>query len=209
MAVKDVGRGPTPNPRLEIAVHNIGARRVVIDQARVEVKRIYELKRCASQDDLPLSNSYGLTLPVNAQKGDVFDQPLHQQVGPDEADRFAIALSAGPLRDRPSSVFLFEIKVGLFSDGPRPMLSAGTAQVSLPKLPLIGEYFWGEGTRQILHGFVIEGGEIVKELRRFSMPCWRSNTDLLRDAFQSRAVRSTQMEEISRELVTPTLTALK
>ncbi|HEX3241282.1 MAG TPA: hypothetical protein VHR18_14235 [Solirubrobacterales bacterium] len=209
LMVRDAERSPQPRPHLEITLHNTGGKRAVIDGARVTVQRIFELRRCASQDDLPLTNTYGMSLPAEARAGQAFETPLHQQVGPDEADRFAIGFHTRPPADSPSSIFLFQIDIALRNDGPRPVLPIGTAVVALPELPLVGEYFWDRSTAEVIRGFAVTEPDYVRYLQRFAMPCWRSNTKALRQASSGSARHSALLEQISADLVTPNNSSLE
>jgi hypothetical protein len=209
LAVKDLPRFGEGRARVEVTLHNMGNRRVVIDRADVEVRDVYELRRCASQDDIPISRSYGLPLPIEAKTGDVFSAPLHQQVGPDEADRFSIAMSTKPPANNPASLFLFKIDLSLQTNAPKPGLPLGDAVIGLPELPSAGRYYWTAETPQILERFLIGSPSYIGELRRFSMPCWRANTAALRQAAAVSAVRSQSLKEILAEVIAPNLQALK
>jgi hypothetical protein len=81
MLVRDIDVTPR-HAQLEIVLHNTGDQLVVIDQARIRIRHVYRLLRCATQGDLPLSNTYGVLLPIDAKPNEVIGTPLHQQVGP-------------------------------------------------------------------------------------------------------------------------------
>lgn len=197
--------GLKPHASLEMILHNTGGRLVVIDGARVEVLHSYELPRCASQDDLPSSGTYGMPLSVLSKPGDVLTQDLHQQVGADEADRFEIALGPKwPRGEATSTVYLFEVSIGLHTDAPQRYYRVGKALISLPTPPYPGEYYWNAETPKIVHDFVATASQkYIAEMKRRSMPCWRENTADLRSAFTSRAVRSSDLDEVQRNLISP------
>jgi hypothetical protein len=202
--VRDVERGPNqPKAELEVILHNTGGRRVVIDRVALEVRNVYELRRCASQDDLPLSNTYGVVVPADAKTGEVLEAPLHQEVGADEADRFAIALSTRPVAGERGSLYLFELGVSLHSDGSHPSLPVGTALIALPQVPISGEYYWGKETAALIRGLAATSPGYVRELRSFSMPCWQGNTVAMRRAFRVSASRSALLDGVAEELVAP------
>lgn len=202
--VRDVERGPDkPKAQLEVILHNTGRRRVVIDRATLEVRNVYELRRCASQDDLPLSNTYGVVVPADSKAGAVFEAPLHQEVGADEADRFALSLSTRPVAGERGSLYLFELGVSLHNDGSHPDLPVGTALIALPEIPISGEYYWAGGTAELIRGLATTSPGYLRELRSFSMPCWQSNTAALRRAFRASASRSALLAQVAKELVTP------
>lgn len=208
--VIDTERGPgQPRPHLEITLHNLGDRRIVIDRARIEIRRVYELRRCASQDDLPLSNTYGIALPVRRPPGTVLEPPLHQQLGPDEADRFALSLSADTRGGGRGSLFIFELDVSLSDDANPSNLHLGSLLIALPELPVPGEYYWGSETADLIRGLATTSPDYVRELRDYSMGCWRSNTEKLQTAFANRALRSAEMKAIADELVVPSSAAIE
>jgi hypothetical protein len=210
LVVRDVGRGPEPHSHIEVAIHNTGGRLAVIDEARISIRHVYKLPRCASQDDLPLSNTYGVSLPVNSRPGEVRVAPLHQQVGADQADRFAISISAKWPHDRVTgTLYLFEVGIALRTDGPQHRLPLGSALVALPMRPDPGEYYWTDDTPKLLRGLIVSSPTYVKQLRRFSMACWRANTATLRRALTTATARSGALAAISKELVTPTFAALE
>ena len=206
---RDVLRFGRERAYLEVTLHNQGGRLIVIDGAEVKVRRVYKLRRCAAQDDLPLSNVYGLTLPVSARKGETFEAPLHQQIGPDEADRFRIELSTKPPPEDLASVYLFEIQVRLKNDGAEPDLPLGTAVLALPKIPSAGEYFWDAGTLKVLRNFVLYEPKYARYLRRFAMPCWRSNTAALEAVGEGKKDRSENLEKTIKGLIEPSADALE
>jgi hypothetical protein len=203
------GVAPSPHVRVEIVLHNLGGGLVVVDQANLQVRRRYELPRCASQDDLPLSNTYGVPVPVQARPGNLVEAPLHQQIGPDDADRLAFSLSAKwPGDGATSTLYLFEFDLSLLTDQPRPEVSLGRVLVSLPHHPFAGEYFWGSDTEELIQGLAATSPDYVKQLRNVALPCWRSNTRSLRQAFASSAALSPELEAVSAELVPPNPAAL-
>jgi hypothetical protein len=209
MTVRDIHRGSGSHGRLEIALHNTGDRLVVIDQARFEIRRIYRLPRCTTQGDLPLTNVYGIVLPIGAKPGDVVKAPLHQQVAADEADRFAISLSTKRPADGPAAVYLFEFDLALVNDGPQSPLVLGTVLASLPEMAASGEYFWTKKTVALLRNY--ENPEHLSPRERWgeAMPCWRSNTVVLGRALANPAVRAPELNALSDNLVTPSYSALE
>jgi hypothetical protein len=204
-AVLDSTRNFHPHPRLELTVHNTGGKLIVVDRASFRIKRVYALPRCASQDDIPLSNTYGVGLPIDARPGERIEAPLHQQVGADEADRFAVGLSAKLPRDQPTStVYLFALDVSLRTDGPEGELPLGAMLISLPVIPYPGEYYWAADTPEIIGNLLAASPDYARQLKQFSMPCWRRNTAILRRALDKPYLRSPHLNALSAELVTPT-----
>lgn len=194
---------------LEVVVHNFGGRLVVIDGIRIKVRQVYEIGRCTTQGDLILSNSYGVLLPLGAKFGYTVEKPLHQQIGPDQADRFGISFGTRVSRDSEPAVYLFEVEAALLNDGPRNALPMGRAILSLPDTPSSGQYFWGEGTIKTLKA--LEGGESQspRQMWAEAMPCWRTNTGILRQFLDGDAERSPELKAIPRELLTPSFSKLE
>jgi hypothetical protein len=151
---------------------------------------------------------YGLQIPADSNAGDVLELPLHQELGPDEADRFAIALSTKPLPTEPGSVYLFELTLSLRNDGPNSDLAAGRALIALPELPTVGEYYWGTGTAEMLRTWSKSEHFSARQMWGESMPCWRTNTHVLRRALSVEAVRSSNLNQIAAELATPSFAAI-
>jgi hypothetical protein len=207
LVVWDYGKGPHPKPHLEVILHNVGGTRAVVDAASVVVKEVSPLDRCASQDDIPLSDVYGAVLPHRASSKPVV-VPLHDQLGPDGVDRFKILLSTPLARLDPATYFVFRIEVNLINDSPEGSLPIGAALVSLPEIPDQGEYFWDHQTVGLLRGFETEG-LIARELWAEAMPCWRRNTKILRRALDPPGVRSPEVASIANELVTPSFSKLE
>jgi hypothetical protein len=205
---RDFTQGPHPNAHLEVLLYNVGGTLAVVDGATVRVKGVFALRRCASQDDIPLSDTYGLVLPHQASASEVHELPLHDQVGPDGVDRFAISVSTGLSQQSPATYFLFRLELALRNDGPESPLPVGTALIALPTVPDEGEYYWTPTTIELLRTFQTEG-QTVSEFWGESMPCWRRNTKILRRAFSVPAIRSAKLDAISRELVGPSFAKLE
>jgi hypothetical protein len=205
LLVKEAGGGS----RLEVTLHNTGERRVVIDGARIEIRRVYEAGHCYPQGDLPLSNSYGVQLPPDSSPGTELKAPLHQQLGADQADRFAISFGL-PESDMPPPVnYLFELDLSLTNDGPAGPLPLGGVQVSLPYAPAPGEDFWVDGSAEYLAAeFDLSNERSLGEFRA-AMRCWRANTAVLEEAFSHPAVRSPNLDAISDLMVKPSFAAVE
>jgi hypothetical protein len=204
---RDFNMGPHPNAHLEVILHNRGGTRAVVDEAIVKVDRVFAVKRCASQDDIPLSETYGLVLPHHAQSTSHV-VPLHDQVGPDEIDRFALSVSTHLSNRDPATYYLFRLSLELGNDSPRSPLPIGNALIALPIVPDQGEYFWTPTTVGLLRNFQTEG-QTVREFWGQSMPCWRRNTKVLKKAFKAPAVQSAKLAAISRELIFPSFAKLE
>jgi hypothetical protein len=209
-----------PPPRLEILLHNTGGQRAVLSRAKIEIRRVGSLRQCVSQGDLPLSTTYAATLPADASPGDVVEAPLHQQLGADEADRFAIALGvrAAPRSSRYTSrgreslpgPYLFELAISLVSDeGGRP-LDVGSALVSVPFAPDAPVFYWDRASEGRLVRYDRAQERTAEELGQappwpppYTSKCWLSNTRTLRSMLSSNAKRSPTLEAVGSSIITP------
>jgi hypothetical protein len=190
---------------VELIVHNAGRGRSVISRAEIEVVKVYELPLCFTQGSLPISEHYGAQLPIGAQPGDIVELPLHQQVGPNRADRFAIHLSAkGKGQGAKGSIpglYLFEFKVSLVHDGQAKALPMGSALVSLPAVPVSSEFLLLDGLETV-NGYFNPDGRPVREAWADQMPCWRANAKV---AILARETDATMSAELARTLGSVTL----
>ncbi len=210
-------------PRLEILLHNIGDKRAVLSRANIEIRRVALLRQCFSQGDLPLSTTYAATLPANAAPGHVVQAPLHEQLGGDEAGRFAIGLGvrADPAKSSYSirgkqnlaGLYLFEIAISLISDEGGQPLSVGRALVSLPSTPEPLGFYWDRPTVKQLVQYdqaVDRGDEVVGSSTSFppwppawTKKCWFANTKILRSMLSSDAKRSPTLKAVGNSIITP------
>ena len=200
---------PPHRAALEPIVHNGGRGRAVISKARIEILAVHPLPLCFTQGGFPLSEVYGARLPATADPGDVVETPLHQEIGPDQPDRFRIEL--GVISDETvdfRGLYLFEVRVSLVHDGERQALSLGEALVSLPGVPGT-EYFLTAAEAKILDEAFNPKGIPVRRYWAAQMGCWRSNTRITRRALASPIARSPQMDAVDSGIVTPTFSALE
>lgn len=132
-----------PNPKLEVKVHNTGTRRVVITHGQVEVRQLIVLPWCeAPGAALRETGRYDVALPASPGSNGVVEVPVNQQVGPDEADRFAF--SFGVVRTEPPesvryTVRVYQLDVALRHDGGGAPVKVGTFVLALPSVPGIHE----------------------------------------------------------------------
>lgn len=216
-------------PRLEILLHNIGDKRAVLSRANIEIRRVGLLRQCFSQGDLPLSTTYAATLPANAAPGHVVQAPLHEQLGGDEADRFAIGLGvrADPAKSSYSmggkqnlpGLYLFEVAISLISDEGGQPLSVGRALVSLPVAPEPFGFYWDRPTMEQL---VQYDREVERNRKAAGDPtssppwppawtkkCWLANTKTLRGMLAADAERSPTLTAVGNSIITPDVSLLE
>ena len=193
--------------RLDIKLHNVGTRRLVLTRARVSVLAVVRLPLCYSQGGLGVTGHYDVTLPARTGSVEVH---LHQQLGPDEADRFRLAVgtsknnlqistpatAASPARLRS---LVYRLRVAIFHDGAATPIDLGEALVSVPSAPDEVEHFWPKALEtksqtelQTMYGW--------ERLDRASMTCWRTNTSRLRRMLGSGGSRSPELAAVRARL---------
>jgi len=205
LVAHDEGWGTRSPAHLDIAVRNAGADRAVIDEAEIEVLHVYELRRCAPVGAPPAHGTRGASLATDSAPGQTVAEPLHRQLGAGAAQRFSIPLSVEAPTGRRGSVFLFELRVDLHGDGAQADVGAGTALISLPGAPRVGDYYWGPRTAGLVRDLAANSPEALVVLSRSVMPCWRANTATLRQALAAEDTRSPRLAAVAAQLTRPTL----
>lgn len=116
---------------LDIKVHNAGKERGIIKGAVITIRDYVEMRVCAGQSDvLESSATYAVTLPAHPKPGRKVDVHLSQEVGPDEVDRFQIALRVdeAALGDESTgSLFAYHMGLKLVLDAQGTEVNAGNA----------------------------------------------------------------------------------
>jgi hypothetical protein len=131
---------PRPAPvKIDFEIRNTGNQLAIIRGARFTVQQFTALPQCLSQGGLPETGLYKAFLPTKPAPGTTVDIPTAQQVGPDAADRFGVALGL-PTR-RPHGIYVYRVRIGLLIDNSRVPANAGEAVIALPAQP-DPSYFW-------------------------------------------------------------------
>lgn len=121
-------------PRIEIRLHNQGTSRAVLTSARFVVRRFSDFPVCGQGAGLFVSARYDAMLPDKA--GAVVEVPIDQQLGPDEADRFAFRLSAQHYDPTYLGHYLFyELDVSVRHDNAPKPLDVGRVAIAIPGAP--------------------------------------------------------------------------
>jgi hypothetical protein len=121
-------------PRIEIRLHNTGTRRAVLTSAVFTVRRRSVFHPCGEGSGLLVSTRYDVTLPD--REGASVEVPIDQQLGPDEADRFAFRVTApGVLTRFQGDTLIYELDVGVRHDDDPAPLHVGRAVVAIPGTP--------------------------------------------------------------------------
>jgi CHAT domain len=121
-------------PKVQITLRNIGDQVSVITGAQLEVVDFTHLPICwGAGGALQASQTYDVVLPENPKPNDVIEVGIAQEVEPDRADKFELALQ---MRDADPALgtYLYRLKVSLIRDGGAERIEVGYAVVAAPLL---------------------------------------------------------------------------
>ena len=181
---------------MEFTIHNTGSSRGIVEEAIFTVEDVMTVLPCVGGGIVELSAEYDLLLPSNAEQGDQFTVPISQQVGPDEADRFAVNARL----DEAFMGFetLFRLDVELVVDGPAEDVDAGTVIVALPYSPADSQlsYWGGEHTEFNLDYIEAQGEDGSGSMEE----CIDDNTQNLHDFLNAPGERPPSLERLFDEL---------
>ena len=187
---------------LDIKLHNTGGRRVVLAKADVNIEDVTRLDLCYTQGDLPSSNGYSAVLPVTASAVSV---PLHQQLGPDEADRFSLTFGVrardihGKAAGDAPHMYLVRVSVSITHDGSRLPLPLGQFIFSAPSLPFGVVWYWPKALEGATRKGLAQNFGLDFPYEDY-MPCWRANTTHLRNKLAATGARSPEMDQVRSDL---------
>lgn len=131
-------------PTIDLTLLNHGTRRVLLTEARLEVVDGAAFPTCsqAGGGDVPVSGTYTIELPPVPLHGDrTITHPLHQQIGPDEADRVLLRFAL-PVEDRETPT-LYALRVRLAASEGAP-IPVGSFVISTPSPPSRSGYVFPE-----------------------------------------------------------------
>ena len=178
---------------MEFTIHNTGSSRGIVEEATFTVEDHMTVLPCVGGGIVELSAEYDLLLPSNAERGDQFTVPVSQQVGPDEADRFAVNARL----DEASMGFeeLYRLDVELVIDGRAEDVDVGPVIVVLPHSPADDQlsYWGGEHTQFNRDWIEAQGDEGTDE-------CIDDNTQNLHDFLNTPGERPPSLERLFDEL---------
>lgn len=179
-------------PSIEVILHNTGNRRSVVTRAAFTIHNLVNIEPCYSRrSDLTISSSYDIELPTRPRIGQTIEIPVSQQLGADEADRFAFRLGSpihhhfpGVLR----GAFVYRLGVSLSHDNEKDPLNVGTVVISVPGLP---GALW---TKAAQASSDMSTHPPVKR-------CLQSNTSAVRSILVLSGERSRELTELSASLL--------
>jgi hypothetical protein len=184
------------SPRIEVIIHNTGSQRSIIKRALFKIRGFASLPVCAIEGELLVSKTYDITLPTNPGSDEAtVGKPVSQQLGPDEADRFAFSLAVPPSAGTPT-VYLYQLEVEFLHDEDSTPLEAGNVIVALPGAPgQHGYEFWSKSYLSLYPGAY---KYLPDEARVHS--CLDSNTAKLRKMLSLDGVRSDELSNLPSDL---------
>jgi hypothetical protein len=134
-------------PELDITVHNVGRRRAVLNQLELTIRHFVYLPQCVFGSSVePSKITYPLTMPDGPSPGQVVSVVLHEEVGPDQVDRFKVKMAGPPLRrDKfgpAPAVFGYQTSASITSDVDKRPLSLGALVLTLDRAPSHNVEVW-------------------------------------------------------------------
>jgi hypothetical protein len=192
-------------PRVEVILQNHGQERSIVKEALVRVLHVAQLKLCASQGELPLSETYNVLLPSSAKPGQTIAAPIHEQLAGDEADRFDLSFAVSgestvATFKLPERIYVLQLGLALRHDNDPTPIPLGKVLLALPTVPSAGEYFetsaheapayraWAASTF---------GADYYAEHEA----CWRANTLELKPALALSGKRAAELTSETSQLV--------
>jgi hypothetical protein len=103
--------GGTGYDTLDFKIRNTGSQLALIDGVRIIVHSVNVLSAHVFGTFVPVSASYGFTIPIRAGK---FTAPVSEEVAPDQADRFNLNISLP--KNTPNASYVYDISLTLIYD---------------------------------------------------------------------------------------------
>jgi len=183
--------------KIDIKLLNTGTGVAVINDARLVIQKYAMLPLCESQGFLGSSHTYNGNLPLNPKPGQVVDVPLSEEIQPNNADRFDLALSAPLPHGGVSDIYLYRVHLYLtYNINVRP-LDVGEVLIDLPQTPDAGEYYWDKyysAHPQAILGAVY--GPAIPAYKR----CAMNNSRALHSMLSLPSMRPTELAAILPQL---------
>jgi hypothetical protein len=185
------------SPEIQVTLHNTGTQRSIIKRALFRIQRLAALPVCLTAGELLISKKYDITLPTTPPKDAApVEKPVSQQLGSDEADRFAFALSVPQSIETPT-VYLYQLQIEFLHDAEPTPLIAGSVLVALPGAPgRHGLEFWHEGEVSKFDAAYSHLGSYQATVRS----CLDSNTSKLHKMLALEGARSEELANLPDQL---------
>jgi hypothetical protein len=184
-------------PEVQITLHNTGSQRSIIKRALFRIQTVAALPICHTAGELLVSKNYDITLPTTQPEDAApVEKPVSQQLGPDEADRFAFSF-ATPERVGEPAVYLYQLQIEFLYDTQSTPLRVGNVIVAAPGAPgRHGLEFWREGQEAKFDAAYSHLGAYKATVRS----CLDSNTSKLRRTLALDGARSEELANLRDEL---------
>jgi hypothetical protein len=184
-------------PQIQVILHNTGSQRSIIKRALFRIQRLAALPVCFTDGELLVSKKYDVTLPTTPPKdGAPVEKPVSQQLGSDEADRFAFSLSAPQSIEAPT-VYLYQLQIEFLHDTESTPLRVGNVIVALPGAPgRHGLEFWHKGEASKFDAAYSHLGSYQATVRS----CLDSNTSKLHKMLALEGARSKELANLPDQL---------
>jgi hypothetical protein len=198
-----------PNPgrsersEVQVILHNVGNERTIAKRVIVHILHAAHVTLCFSQGTLGLSERYNVQLPYFPTPGQIVEVPIHEQLAAEEADRFALSFGFEPggVAGRPS-IYLYQLELTVLHDLSPVPVRLGKVLLALPSSPESDEFFWtkelGTASARRRSTSVWGAGYYAK-----LMPCWRSNSLVLKQFLALAGERSPALSAVASRLVVP------
>jgi hypothetical protein len=126
--------------KIDIELRNTGNQLAIITALRVQVQQTLKLPICFTQGDLPSTGNFTLNVKADTKPGTVITVPVHQQVGPDGADRFTVDIN-GP-QNQNETIYMYRVRLSLLYDtATTSAVPVGELLMAFPVNPN-NQYFW-------------------------------------------------------------------
>ena len=126
-SVEVLAAGPNRPATVDVSLRNPGATRVGLSEVEVTILDFALIPVCVSAANTQVSADYDLQLPDEPAPGAVLRKVLHQEIGPDELDRFALRFKApdgGPKASELDS-YVYRVRITVAQDGGLPTVDLG------------------------------------------------------------------------------------
>jgi hypothetical protein len=185
------------SPEIQVTLHNTGSQRSIIKRALFRIQSIAAIPVCLTEGELMISNKYDVTLPQSLPKDAApVEKPVSQQLGPDQADRFAFSLSVSQTVGH-TTVYIYQLQIDFLHDTESTPLRVGNVVVAVPGAPgRHGLEFWRKGEAAKFDAAYSYLGADQATVRS----CLDSNTSKLRRILALDGARSDELAVLPDQL---------
>lgn len=133
--------GPERAAEVDVSLRNPGTSRVGLTEATVTIVDSAVIHICQFASASDLSASYDVELPDDPPSGTVLRKALHQEIGPDELDRFSLRFGLPPLETHPLDSYLYRVRISVANDAGSPPAELGEFLVEAQTALSTDHYF--------------------------------------------------------------------